>query len=487
MIAQTIGYIYMVVLSGLALYATYLVVLISLYLWHRRDAPPALPMLAESQLPMVTVQIPLRNELHVAQRIIQAVAELDWPRDRLEIQVLDDSNDETTAIVEAEAARLRAEGVLITVLHRNHSTGYKAGALAAGLKEARGEFVAIFDADFYPPVDFLRCIVPHLVGNPALGMVQARWEHLNAEYSAITRAQALLLDAHFSVEHIARNRSGLLMNFNGTAGIWRKVAIADAGGWQHDTVAEDLDLSYRAQLAGWKILYLPDVVAPAELPPQVAAFKSQQYRWAKGATQSLRKLARPIIRSKRLNPFQKIMGLLHLGAYFNLTLLLLMIFLTLPMVLYNPNLPQLAAFLGALASIPPVMYLLGQIHLRPDWPRRMLTYPLLMFLGIGIAWSNTLAILDGLRHWGGPFVRTPKFQLQGRKGEWRNSQYRLGVDHTLIGELVIGMYALGAAWLAFTLQQQNLLPFILIYVGGEALMIWSTLKQARLAIPEISK
>ena len=223
MIAQTIGYIYMVVLSGLALYATYLVILILLYLWHKRDASPTLPLLTDSQLPKVTVQIPLRNELHVAKRIIQAVAQLDWPHDLLDIQVLDDSDDETTAIVLAEADKWRKKGVNIQVLHRKQPKGYKAGALADGLLQAKGEFITIFDADFYPPVDFLRSTVPYLAADDKLGMVQARWEHLNAEYSMMTRAQAMLLDAHFSIEHIARNRSGLLMNFNGTAGFGEKV------------------------------------------------------------------------------------------------------------------------------------------------------------------------------------------------------------------------------------------------------------------------
>ena len=229
MIAQTIGYIYMVVLSGLALYATYLVILILLYLWHKNDASPTLPILTDPQLPKVTVQIPLRNELHVAKRIIQAVAELDWPHDLFDIQVLDDSDDETTAIVLAEVQNWRKKGVNIQVLHRKQPTGYKAGALAAGLVHAEGEFITIFDADFYPPADFLRSTVPYLADDEQLGMVQARWEHLNADYSMMTRAQAMLLDAHFSIEHIARNRSGLLMNFNGTAGVWRKRAIEDAG------------------------------------------------------------------------------------------------------------------------------------------------------------------------------------------------------------------------------------------------------------------
>ncbi len=475
--AQTIGYIYTTVLLGLAIYATYYVILTLLYLWHRHDSSPKTPHLAESALPFVTIQLPIRNERYVAKRIIQTVANLDWPRNRLEIQVLDDSDDETKGIIEAEVTRLQATGVQITAIHRENPVGYKAGALAVGLRQTRGEFITIFDADFFPPTDFLRLTIPHLVADPQLGMVQTRWDHLNAEYSAITMAQAMALDAHFSVENIARNRSGLLMNFNGTAGIWRRQAIEESGGWQSNTVTEDLDLSYRAQLAGWKILYLPEVVVPAELPPQVSAFKQQQYRWAKGHTQTLRKLAWPIISSARLNFFQKIMALLHIASYFNLTLLLLMILLTLPMVFYNPRLPELTALLGGIISLPPLVYLLGQIHFRQDWPRRILYYPVLMLLGVGISWSNTLAILDGLTHWGGPFLRTPKFQLWGSAGEWRKSNYRLGLDRTLIGELLIGIYTLATVWLTFDLKG-DLLPFVLIYVGGEAMMVWSTLKQA---------
>ncbi len=475
--AQTIGYLYTTVLLGLAIYASYFITLTLLYLWHRNDSPPILPLLMESSLPLVTVQLPIRNEQHVAKRIIQTIADLDWPRDKLKIQVLDDSNDETTAIIEAEVSRLQHMGVQITMLHRDYPVGYKAGALAVGLRHECGEFVAIFDADFYPPTDFLRLTIPHLVANPHLGMVQTRWDHLNAEYSAITMAQAVGLDAHFSVENIGRNRSGLLMNFNGTAGVWRKRAIEESGGWQSDTVTEDLDLSYRAQLKGWKILYLPNVVVPAELPPQATSFKLQQYRWAKGHTQTLRKLAWPIICSKQLNFFQKIMALFHIGSYLNLTMLLLMILLTLPMVFYSPHLPELTAILRGIASLPPLVYLLGQIHFHRDWPRRMLYYPILMLLGVGIAWSNTLAILDGLTHWGGAFVRTPKFQLWGRNGEWWKSNYRVGVDHTLIGELFIGLYAIATVWLTLD-RKDDLLPFVLIYVGGEVLMIWSTLRQA---------
>ena len=385
-----LGNLYTIVLAGLSVYAIHIVVLIVLYLRHRRDQAPQLPAVPEALLPTVTVQIPIRNERYVVQRIVRAAAALDWPRDRLEIQVLDDSTDDTTQIALQEAACLRAQGVDIQVLHRLRPQGYKAGALAEGLQQAKGVFVAIFDADFCPPPDFLRRTVPYFTADPHLGMVQTRWGHLNADESAVTRAQALLLDAHFTVEHIARNRSGLLMNFNGTAGVWRRETIENAGGWQSDTVAEDLDLSYRAQLQGWSVLYLPEVVANAELPPLVAAFKQQQYRWAKGAAQTFRKLIGPILHSNRLTPTQKLMAFLHLSAYITQPLFLLMLLLTLPLVIYNPPLPYLTALLGTTLTVPPLLYILGQMALYRDWPRRILNYPTLMLLGMGVAWNNKI-------------------------------------------------------------------------------------------------
>jgi len=477
MIPQIVGYLYTAVLIGLALYAAHIVILVTLYLWHRRAPSPETPHIPEDDLPMVTVQIPLRNERYVVQRILAAIAAFDWPRDRMEIQVLDDSDDDTTALARAQVEHLQTQGYTIALLHRQHHSGHKAGALAAGLQKARGEFIAIFDADFAPLPDFLRQTVPHLIQNPALGLVQGRWGHLNAEYSLVTRAQALALDAHFTVEHIARNRAGLLMNFNGTGGVWRRRAIEEAGGWQHDTIAEDLDLSYRAQLAGWKVLYLPDVVAPAELPPLVAAFRQQQYRWAKGATQVLRKSIRPILSSSRLRLTQKAMALLHLSGYFSQPLILALVLLVTPMVIYSPRLPTLAVALGTLTMLPPLLYLMGQIALYRDWPRRILAYPVLMLLGVGISWNTTLGVLDGLLHWGGEFKRTPKFELRGRQGNWRTAQYRVTLDRALPGEILISVYALTALLLAYELQRTNLLPLSLIYLSGEMLIIWGALQQ----------
>jgi len=469
---------YTIVLGILALYALHITILIVLYLRHKREPIPPLPSLPESAMPSVTVQVPLRNEQYVVKRVIQAIAALEWPQEKLEIQILDDSSDETTALAKLEAAKLQTQGLDIKVLHRTKPQGHKAGALAKGLQKTKGEFIAIFDADFCPAPDFLKRTVPHLAANPQLGMVQARWGHLNARASAITQAQALLLDAHFTVEHIARNRSNLLMNFNGTAGVWRRKAIETSGGWQSDTVAEDLDLSYRAQLQGWKILYLPNVVANAELPPLITAFKQQQYRWAKGAAQVFRKLIKPILTSPKLNVAQKLMASLHLSAYITQPLFLLMLILTLPVILYSPSLPNLAAILGTLLMIPPLLYILGQVELYNDWPKRILSYPVVMLLGMGISWNNTLALIDGLTHWGGPFVRTPKVPAHVKKSE--RQPHTIKWDRKILGDLCLGIYASVAFWQALNIGAENLMPLTAIYAGGEALVLWTTLAQANL-------
>ncbi len=473
--------LYTATLAALALYAVHVLVLVVLYLRHRRESGPRLPAVTEADLPSVTVQIPLRNEQHVAHRIIRAAGALDWPADRLEVQVLDDSDDATVPVVDVEVARLREQGMRVEVLRRTTPLGHKAGALAVGTDGSSGDYLAIFDADFCPAPDFLRRTVPYFAGDPTLGMVQARWAHLNTDYSLMTRIQALVLDAHFSVDHIARGHSRLLTNFNGAAGVWRKSTIMDAGGWQADTLTEDLDLSYRAQLRGWRVQYLPEVVVPAELPPLVTAFKAQQERWAKGAFQCFRKLAGPIVRSRRLRWYQKVMGLLHLSGYANQPLLLVMILLTLPMVLTNPTFTDTTIWLGTLVSIPSLLYVLGQVHFYRDWARRVLAYPALMILWMGLAWSLTLAVFSGLLHWGGTFVRTPKFEITNRAGDWRRSAYRPKISATWVGELLLGVYVCVAIWYAVRLGHGHLIPLAAGYALGQSMILALTAREARYA------
>jgi cellulose synthase/poly-beta-1,6-N-acetylglucosamine synthase-like glycosyltransferase len=449
----------------LAIYGLNSFILAFLYLRHRRTVAP-IPSVDRSILPSVTVQVPVYNELHVVERLIDAVTALDYPRDRLHIQILDDSTDETTRLAQARAAFHREQGVDIAVLRRPERQGFKAGALAWGLSQDHSEYLAIFDADFCPRPNFLLQTVPYFLVRPQLGMAQTRWSYLNADYSLLTRAQTLALDGHFVVEQTGRHRSGLLMSFNGAAGVWRRRCIEEAGGWQSDTLCEDLDLSYRAQLAGWECLYLPVVDAPAEVPPQIAAFKRQQSRWAQGSVQVLRKLAGPILRARRLGWGQKAMALVHLSSYLAHALMVVLLLVSLPLLLVPDSLQFPLGGLGLMCLGPPLVYAISQHHLYPDWVRRLRALPLLALIGIGIAWCNTRAVWRGLTRWGGTFARTPKFQLEGRAGRWADSRYRLQANASVAGEVVLALYALVATFVAYVTGNYGVISFLVLYAAA---------------------
>jgi hypothetical protein len=464
-ISALLAVVYFLVVAGLAVYGFNALFLSGLFLWHRRRRPEV-PKL--DVWPSVTVQLPIFNERFVAERLIDAMASLDYPRHRLSIQVLDDSTDETVSLARARVAYHQARGVNIYYLRRKERTGFKAGALAYGLTVAPGEFIAIFDADFVPPSDFLRRVMPHFADS-RVGMVQARWGHLNAEYSPLTRAQALALDGHFIVEQTARSRAGLLMNFNGSAGVWRRACIEDAEGWQADTVAEDLDLSYRAQLAGWQLRYLPNVVAPAEVPPLLMAFKRQQFRWAKGSIQCLRKLGGRLLRAS-LSPWRKVQGLLHLSGYLIHPLMLALMLVGLPVILTrHPGTLPLSA-LGLAGFAPPVVFALSQWAVYPDWGRRFAYFPFLVLLGAGVAVNNTWAVFEALaRRNPTLFLRTPKFQAEGcDAGRMRQAtDYGLPVDWTTWGELALAVYCFIETLVAVS-RAPGLVPFLATYALGYA-------------------
>lgn len=479
--------VYLVLVVLVALYGANALLLAALYLYRRRQ--PARPAPEPQTWPAVTVQLPIYNEIYVVERLIDAVACLDYPRDRLQVQVLDDSTDETTRLAAACVARHRARGLEVELLHRQDRSGFKAGALANGLQRAHGELIAIFDADFVPPPGFLKQTVPHLAADPHLGFLQTRWGYLNAGYSAMTHAQTLALDGHFVVEHMGRNRNGLLVNFNGTAGVWRRAAIEGAGGWQSDTLTEDVDLSFRAQLAGWQALYLPEVEAPAELPPQMAAFKRQQARWATGAAQCLFKLAGSLWHGRLPHPSPaagggaedgagsdrqpqalswpaRLEGLLHLSVWFAHPMSLVLLILTLPMLLGRIPLTFNLTLFWLMALGPILSYLLSQRHLYPDWGRRMLYMPVLALLGTGLALSNSIAIARGLLGRSMPFRRTPKFRVEGQGDRWSGNRYALPFEWVTVGELALAAYGLALVGVALAVGNYFAVPFLLLYVGG---------------------
>ena len=441
--------------------------LLRLYRWYRGPDPK--PGDRFERLPRLTVQLPLYNEVHVAGRAIRALCALDYPRDRLEIQVLDDSTDETTEVVAELVERMRRRGIDIAHLRRRARTGFKAGALDAGLRVARGELVAVFDADFVPPPDFARKLVDHFT-DPRVGMVQARWGHLNRDHSALTRVQAILLDGHFVIEHTARNRSGRFFNFNGTAGIWRRTCIEDAGGWRHDTLTEDLDLSYRAQLRGWKFVFLKDELSPAELPVEMGAFKSQQHRWAKGSIQTAKKLLPRILRSDLPWPV-KLEATVHLTANVGYVMMLLLALLVVPAVFVRREISPwtIAAVdlpIFTLSTLSVVFfYLAAQREALGQWRSTLRRMPFVMAVGIGLSINNARAVLEALRGRPSEFRRTPKYNLSAGS-TLASRRYRIGANRDSWIELALAAYFAVACAAALAAGLWAAIPFLSLFGVG---------------------
>jgi len=461
---------YLVTLGVLALYGVHRSSLLWTYLRHRRERPTPSSSFTESELPVVTIQLPMYNERFVAERLIDAAVRIDYPAERLEIQVLDDSTDDTASIARARCAVHREAGVDIRYLRRSDRTGYKAGALEAGMKRAKGDFILIFDADFVPQSSILRDLV-HYFTDPNVGMVQARWGHLNRRDSLLTRCQAMLLDGHFVIEHSARNRSGRFFNFNGTAGMWRKEAIGDAGGWQHDTITEDMDLSYRAQLAGWTFIYVPQICVPAELPADMNGFKSQQYRWAKGSVQTARKLLGTIF-SAEVPRKVKSEAFFHLTNNLAYVALLVLAALQLPNMIIrrqmeDPTLllldvPLFWATCGSVAAF----YLVAQRDLHGNMRDALRQMPAMMALGIGLSVNNGRAAIEGLFGRDVEFVRTPKRGAQQEPGPSGLAGYRgRWAWHNTI-ELAFGIYSTATLIIAIVTQSWASVPFVALFSGG---------------------
>lgn len=478
--------LYLGVLLVLAVFGFNRSHLVYLYFKYRSRRPQ--PAGRFTELPAVTVQLPLFNEMYVAERLLDAVVAIRYPRDRWQIQVLDDSTDETQDICRRKVADLRRShpDLDIEYVHRTDRTGFKAGALENGLRTAKGELILIFDADFLPRPDIMEKTVHHFV-DPKVAVVQCRWEHLNRDFSALTQSQALLLDGHFVVEHAGRNWSGRFFNFNGTAGIWRRSAIAEAGGWQHDTLTEDMDLSYRAQLLGWRFVYVPDVAAPAELPVEMSAFKAQQFRWAKGSIQVARKLLPRILRSNATFA-QKSEAFFHLTNNLAYPLIIVLSLLLLPNLALRTQhglrevlLIDLPLFFGTTLSLA-TFYLSSQREIaryegRPDgfpW-RALLRLPLVLSLGIGLSINQTRAVLEALRGKETEFVRTPKHGILGKVQGWSSKRYRAARSLAPYIEVALSAYFVLAMVVAFRHGHYLSMPFLGLflvgygYVGGASL------------------
>jgi cellulose synthase/poly-beta-1,6-N-acetylglucosamine synthase-like glycosyltransferase len=462
---------YFMVMIVLAAYGIHRYTMCYQYFRYRKNYNPSPPQ-HFAKLPRVTVQLPIFNEQFVIDRLIEAVCAMEYPREKLEIQVLDDSTDETQEVARGIVERYAALGHPIEYIHRTNRHGFKAGALDAGLKVAKGEFIAIFDADFVPPPDWLMRVIHHFA-EPQIGMVQTRWTHLNRDYSLLTQIEAILLDGHFVLEHGARARSGEFFNFNGTAGMWRRQAIDDAGGWQHDTLTEDTDLSYRSQMAGWKFKYLPEIECPAELPIEMTAFKTQQARWAKGLIQTSIKVL-PMIWRSNVPRKIKIESVYHLTANMSYPLMVIMTALLIPSMIvrfyqgwFQMLLIDVPLFTASSLSIA-VFYLASQRVLFPKtWLKTFYYLPFLMALGVGLTVTNTKAVMEALLGIKSAFARTPKYRV-AKKGEKSSAgkKYRKRLVLAPWIELLIGTYFFLAIVYCFSNHNYFTAPFLILFVVG---------------------
>lgn len=481
---DAIIYTYFFSLSILFLFGSSGFVMIYYYLKHKNTpVEPAPPL---TKFPFVTIQLPVYNEVYVVRRLIDAVCQFDYPKDRLEIQVLDDSTDETTEVIAECVERYQQLAIDIHHVRRGNRVGFKAGALKEGLKTATGEFVAIFDADFIPRADFLRKTLPYFFLDEKIGMVQTRWEHLNREYSLLTRAQAMALDGHFVIEQNVRNKAGFFINFNGTGGIWRKECIEHAGNWQADTLTEDLDLSYRAQLLGWKFKFLNHCTSPAELPSEVNALKSQQFRWTKGAVETARKILPKVWKSNL--PFEKkLHATFHLSNNIVFPFILLAGILNVPLIYikhqggYETYFTIMSVFVFAfIGSF--LFYLYSQKDVYRDWQKRMLLFPLFMAGSMGFAVNNTRAVMEGIFKKKSEFVRTPKYHIVDKKDFWMNKKYvPVKMSYTVIIELALALYCSFGVGASIYYLEIAAVPFQLLFATGFGMIGYLSLKHAVLA------
>lgn len=481
--------LYFVVLCILATFGAHRYFMVYKYLKNKKN--PFRPKARFDELPYVTVQLPMYNEMYVAERLIDAVVKLDYPTDRLEIQVLDDSTDETVQIASRRVEMYREQGINITYLHRDNREGFKAGALAEGMRVSRGEFIAVFDADFVPSKHFLHNVI-HYFTDPNIGMVQLRWSHLNRKFSLITQLQSIFLDGHFVIEHTARNRSGRFFNFNGTAGIWRRAAIIDGGGWEHDTLTEDLDLSYRTQMKGWQFIYVPELAVPAELPVDIVAFKNQQHRWAKGSIQTAKKLL-PRIMSAHLPLKVKVEAFFHLAANFAYLLMIPLSIAILPVMILRRNLNwsqmmvlDVPLFLLATASVS-AFYIVSQKEIYSNWTSTIKYLPPLMAIGIGLSVNNAVAVVEALMNKQSEFVRTPKLGIENNRREnWSAKKYK-GNKKLLIPiiESLLSVYFTYAVIVSISEGIWLTMPFLFLFQFGYMYMSFlsfSTMYKKRLVM-----